>query len=155
EEEICGDGIDNDADLLSDCYEPGCEDHESCVESRYEGALEPCEGTVDSWLLELEVGSRIHVDTVDFDTAFDVITDMAVIPLDYTPETIQSFADDDMACTFRPPDYGCPSAWLAAGTYELMVVGGSCRDASIGGYTVIIEGEGTARPILDNEERWY
>lgn len=151
--EICGDGLDNDADLTLDCGDSDCTDASGCEPNIVTGNLPNCAGPllVDSFLVEATSVITVTVDTVSAATTFDPQLYLARTPGVYTNPIV--LADDDFECAFPPPAFSCPQATLAAGTYEIGVGRGSV-DGCVSGfasYAFEIAGQATITPVLDNQ----
>lgn len=87
-----------------------------------------CSGTLaDVWTVDLMTGDTVgvSVDTVDMGSAFDP----AFTVLDPSGCTV-AWSDDQVDCSYPPPNYFCPSYELTAavdGTHKIVVMGlGDC-----------------------------
>ena len=134
---------DSDSDADSDTDADADADADSDADSDVvTGSIEPCydggETRYDSYLLEVgRNGATISADTVNAATAFDIaLGDMAALSV---------LGDDELACTYPPPDYDCPEATLAGpATFEVGVYAASanCTDYDVGLYRLSLSGDG-------------
>jgi thiol-disulfide isomerase/thioredoxin len=165
EAEVCGDGFDNDLDLIADCMDPACEG--SCAEGSTTGSLAPCTPDpdqltqrVDIWQVTVTGGvATIESDNVAEATGFEHLV--------YVKEVGQSLedallvGDDEWACTWPLEDFGCARGWLTPGTWELAVLSGTggedadgdCVNPELGEYTLRVRGDVTFTLVQDDVER--
>ena len=165
--EVCGDGFDNDLDLIADCMDPACA--ASCEEASTTGSITPCTPDaddnkttrVDVWRVTVTSAvAAIESDNIAEATGFEHLI--------YAKEEGQSWdearlvGDDEWSCTWALDTFGCARGWLRPGTWEIMVhagTGGSdeydgdCVDPSLGEYTLRALGDVTFALIHDDVER--
>ena len=104
---------------------------------------------VDVWSVEGVEGETVTVtvDTVSDETALDLVAWIN----DTANETcVVAYSDDDHACSFPPPDYGCPTLAFEAqsGTFEVVVASyGTCAGETAE-YKVLIDSETTVTAEL-------
>jgi len=149
-EEICNDGIDNDADYLPDCADTSCDDEPACAPQTLEGHLEPClpgvtAGVVDTFLIENEAYGSITIDTLSASTSFHPLLIHYHEIGNYTGSTYSIYGDSG-ACTFTPADGGgCPvNVALPPGRHEVVIYplgedGEGCADQNDGAYSITAE----------------
>jgi hypothetical protein len=166
EAEVCGDGYDNELDLIADCMDPACE--ASCAETSITESLAPCtpdpEGLtdrVDLWRVTVTGGvATIESDNIAEATSFEHLL--------YVKEEGQSLSDalvvgdDEWGCTWPLETFGCARGWLAPGTWELAVIPGTggpdqydgdCVNPELGEYTLRVRGDVTFTLVQDDVER--
>lgn len=121
-------------------------------------ALEGCDhlGIRDRYLVFAAAGETVRaaVDTVDTETAADLR-----LMLSAPDGQVLGEADDELACTFSPPAYGCPELSAVApttGLYALEIyVGASeqCADPSTARYLLDVSvAEGPAPLVLERDQ---
>ncbi|MCB9741978.1 MAG: TlpA family protein disulfide reductase [Alphaproteobacteria bacterium] len=162
DEEVCGDGVDNDLDFAADCMLESCHSDASCAQAEQTGELGPCApahqgGVADVYRAEVQGAvAELVVDTVAADTVFE--------PVLYVKLPEQSWADswvigdDEMDCSYPAEDYGCAVGWLRPGTYDIAIGAGSggdeqdgdCVDPSRGAYALRVRGDVTL--TLDGDD---
>ncbi len=160
-EEVCGDGWDNDMNGRADCMESACAD--ACVEQRVEGSITPCFAPSEPlvWdVYRVEVPSetvKVALDTVNSENRFDVISMVRDASKPWVDETV--LMDDEVECTHPLDTYGCGEGWLRPGTWEVAVmVGGSsvegdCGDPTEGRYAFSVSGDATVTLTEDDAAR--
>ena len=163
--EVCGDGYDNELDLIADCMDPACE--ASCAESSATGSLAPCTpdpdkltGRADVWRVTVSGAvAALESDNIAEATGFEHVV--------YVREEGQIWSealvvgDDEWACTWPLEDYGCARGWLRPGTWEVIVFTGTggdeydgdCVNPELGEYTLRVRGDATFTLVQDDVER--
>jgi hypothetical protein len=127
-------------------------------------AAGPVEGTlpggdgVDVWRATIDAdGSYLFsVDTVADDTTFDPWMDVIEVsswgpdPAGTTFGTILVEANDEVDCTFPPPDFSCPEATLSLDAGDVAVVVGGDGEPAGSEYalTVTVDGSPVALELL-------
>ncbi|MBK9648142.1 MAG: hypothetical protein IPO67_23815 [Deltaproteobacteria bacterium] len=165
EAEVCGDGYDNDLDLIADCMDQACE--ASCAETSVTGSLAPCTPDTDDKTTRVDVWrvtvsgavAAIESDNIAEATGFEHIL--------YIREEGQSWSealiagDDEWACTWPLEDLGCARGWLPPGTWEVMVFAGTggwppsdgdCVNPELGEYTLRTRGDVSFTLVQDDVE---
>lgn len=162
--EICGNGTDDDLDLIADCMDPACSDDPTCTTTETTGDLAPCHydpdsttTTVDVWRVEVRGGvAEVLGDTVSADTTFDGI--IIAKTDDMSWDSARHVGDDQWECTYTPEEFGCPLGWLRPGTWDVLVnIGtggddedGDCANPDLGEYRLQFKGDVTATLVQDN-----
>lgn len=123
------------------------------AESPFVDSLRGCSHTTirDDYALHARAGQAVsvRVDTVDAQTAAD--TRLRIRAPDGTE---LHEADDDVACTYPPPAYSCPSYSFTAptdGLYQLEVYVGSsqrCADPTLARYVIFAEVAGEDAELI-------
>ncbi|MCB9744029.1 MAG: TlpA family protein disulfide reductase [Alphaproteobacteria bacterium] len=152
DEEVCGDGIDNDLDFAADCMLEQCHGDASCAVAEQQGELEPCadygvDGVVDVWRAEINgVVAEIAVDTVSSESAFETLV-RAKRPEESWSES-WVIGDDEVDCSHEVATYGCALTWLPPGTWDLAIGpgggnegDGDCVDPNHGAYVIRTRGD--------------
>lgn len=160
--EDCSDGLDNDADLATDCGDVDCIDTASCpLGFAEEGELRPCwdneERSTDVYEIVVGPGGKamLEVDTVSADTTFDArLVEMQTPDDSFSVAGI--WADHGLACTFAPSAGSCPRKAIDPGTWLLSVATkkgdeGRCADPLRGGY--VFRGWGDVSATLVRDDR--
>jgi|GEM_PF-1555742 len=158
--EACGDGSDNDVDLLTDCADPDCIAQAACAPAGQSAGLEPCgqlSSVTDIWEITAPAaGTTVEVDTLDPGTTFDPM--IASLPSADWTEDWATLADDEFICTARPEAGRCPRGFVPGGT-SWIAVGGAMRDydqdadcngRSSATYELRLRGGGTATLVSDD-----
>jgi len=109
--------------------------------------ITPCgEGLGDEWTFDVTTGDTIvvAVDTIDLETAADLAFN---VTCGATPVPVLTlFADDEFACTFPPPAYGCPIGSFIAATDATCTVRvsalGACANPGLARYGLGVERNG-------------
>jgi hypothetical protein len=135
--------VGNDAACPGQCV--GC----SC-ETASSGGLEdltPCGTVGDTWTFDVATGSVVEIsaDTVDTATAADLCLSVSCPGVD-------GFGDDDVSCTFPPPDFACPHTVFTAPEAGSCMLGvqtcsTSCADAATARYRLRVTRDGTDAPL--------
>lgn len=160
-EEVCGDGIDNDLNAKADCMESACAS--DCAEQSVSGSFSPCApgDTVTGDYYRVTVPDEVvtvEADTVSASSTFDVI--LRAIPEggDWAYHT--TVGDDELACAFPPATTACPQGWLRPGVWILGVMPangdnntGQCADPNLGEYILKIQGNATIELVDDDLTR--
>jgi hypothetical protein len=105
--------------------------------------LSPC-FAADSWEFDVSAGETVFLeaDTVDAGTAADLCFVGSCSSGDVF------FGDDDFACTFPPPAFGCPRQMFSASgtgtcTVEVRVCSSACADFSTANYGLTVQRDGS------------
>ncbi|MCP4504306.1 MAG: TlpA family protein disulfide reductase [Deltaproteobacteria bacterium] len=155
-DEICGDGIDNDANFLPDCADSACNSDAACAPQTIKASLSPCtgdSGVFDTFLVDLDSHSTIHFNTVDSATAFDGLIVYVPTPGNFSVSEMQVLPQGEAkVCEFDPPNGAlCTSANMEPGVHEILVLANTdeagnvaCASANEGKYTLTIRGSADA-----------
>ena len=165
--EVCGNGYDDDLDLIADCMDPACEADPSCAPSEVGGSLSPCtpgagdafatDTTVDVWRVEVRGAvARIEADDVLAAIGFENL--LYLIPEGGDWADARLLGDDEWDCTYPLETFGCAIGWIRPGSWEMIVqpgtggdtYDGDCVDPAFGEYTLRVEGDVTMELIHDN-----
>lgn len=165
--EVCGNGYDDDMDLVADCMDTECADDPACPDSEAAGGLTPCtpqatdeDTTVDVWRVEVRGAvAAVEADTVSTATAFEPLLYLNAEGADWAGARI--LGDDEWDCTYPVEEFGCARGWIRPGTWLLLVqpgtggeeYDGDCVDPALGEYALRVEGDVTLELIHDNVRR--
>lgn len=118
----------------------------------------PCDDTAsDLWGLTLAANDEVivRVDTVDAGTTFDPVMTL-LKGADVATGTEVGYSDDDMDCTFPPPEYSCPfweGTVQEAGSYLALVEVASVCPNPLGRYLINVRVNGAdVEPVLISDD---
>ncbi|MCB9759692.1 MAG: redoxin domain-containing protein [Alphaproteobacteria bacterium] len=163
DDEVCGDGIDNNLDTTADCMEAGCQSDAVCAQTEQTGAIESCAyyrdgGTVDVWRVEVtDTVAEVIADTVAADTVFEPVVLAKRAEDAWDEVSTRHVGDDEIDCTFPAATYSCAQGWLRPGTWDLVVAAGGgnegdgdCVNAGRGEYVLKVRGAASVTLVEDD-----
>lgn len=163
--EICGNGRDDELDLIADCMDPACHEDPSCAQGEVTGSIAPCTPlednaltTVDVWRVEV-TGSvaELLTDVISPETGFESY--VHIKRPDATWDEFRTVGDDEWDCTFPLETFACALGWIEPGTWDLLIqpgtggsdeLDGDCVNPAYGEYAIRTRGDVTMELLHDD-----